>query len=118
MGTGINVEINEEIDTRMNAEMKVIVSPARGNIVVLVVNEIIQHEELQENEILVNVDNFNDFLKPAWDGEKWTEGLPQEELDVIELEKFLESLKPSQKELDRAGMELLILNLLTEMEII
>ena len=36
--------------------------------------------------------------------------------DEIDYEKFLDSLKPSQEEVEKAKMELVILNLLIEME--
>ena len=71
----------------MISELKVIVSPKRGNIVVLVIDGELYQEELQEDEILVELDNFNDYYKPKRDGKKWVEGLSQAELNEIEAEK-------------------------------
>lgn len=75
---------------------------------------------LSENEELPPNMTFNrpdGFYKPKWTGTKWIEGLSQGELDEMEYQQYLNSLKPSDEEIKNAQLELVILNLLIDMEV-
>lgn len=89
----------------MKTEIKVIVSLERGNNVVQVVDDVIQYEELLEGEILVDLGNYNDFLKPTWDGEKWTEGASQQELDA-RAQDVANQPKPLEQQIEMVKEEL------------
>lgn len=75
----------------------------------------IPFEELSEDIIIQ--DPPNGLYKAKWTGTEWVEGLEQSKLDEIEYQQYLDSLKPSEDEVKKAQMELLVMNLLFDMEV-
>lgn len=71
----------------------------------------------EEETELITTKPPNGLYKAKWTGLDWIEGLPQEELDEIEYQQYLDSLKPSDEEIKNAQLELVILNLLIDMEV-
>jgi hypothetical protein len=55
------------------------------------------------------------FYKPKWNGSEWVEGKSQEE---IEYEEYLESIKPTDTEIQKAERELETIDLLLELGVI
>lgn len=88
---------------------KVIVSETRGNIVVLVIDDKIQYEELQDNEIIVELGNYNDYLKPIWDGAKWIENATQEELDELNNQPKLLTLEERINSVENTILQILFM---------
>lgn len=70
-----------------------------GNRVVMVVDGKVVSTTLQEDEILVPLENFNDFLKPKWDGAQWIEGKVFT-LDELKVQKHQEVTNAYQTELN------------------
>lgn len=60
-------------------ELKVLVSPSGNRVVGIIDGEIIGTEQ-KEDEKLVPLDNFNDFLKPLYNGSSWVESASEAEL--------------------------------------
>ena len=71
----------------------------------------------EEETKLITKRPVNGLYRAKWNGVDWVEGLLQEELDEIEYQQYLDSLKPRDEEIKNAQMELLILNLLIDMEV-
>ena len=69
------------------------------------------------SENIIIQDPPNGLYKAKWTGTEWIEGLEQSKLDEIEYQQYLDSLKPSEDEVKKAQMELLVMNLLIEMEV-
>lgn len=65
----------------MNFEIKVVIKASGECEVVHVENEKVIGYELKEGDVVVDLGNYNDFLKPKWNGNSWIEGVTQEELD-------------------------------------
>lgn len=82
---------------------------------VIGIEHINQDEQVDFNYVSVSPPQTPSFFKAKWDGKKWVEGKPQEEIDF---EQLLKSLQPTQQNLDAADLEIKILTLLLEMEVI
>jgi len=63
----------------MNIETKVAISEIEHR-VVLVVDGEVKETALQAGEILAPLENFNDFVKPRWNGNAWGESATIEEI--------------------------------------
>lgn len=80
----------------------------------------IEEFEFGEGESLIDTpqpSGTDAFIRPFWNGEKWVESATREELEEIEYKKYIESLKPTEEEIRKAQMELLMLELLIDMEV-
>ena len=78
---------------------------------------IIQGDEQIPDPQYITVPCQDGFHHPKWTGTEWVEGLEQSKLDEIEYQQYLDSLKPSEEEVKKAQMELLVMNLLFDMEV-
>lgn len=78
---------------------------------------IIQGDEQIPDPRYIAVSCQEGFRHPKWTGTEWVEGLEQSKLDEIEYQQYLDSLKPSEDEVKKAQMELLVMNLLFDMEV-
>lgn len=58
------------------------------------------------------------FYKPRWNGSKWTEGESEEEKELRRYTQYIESLKPSQQEIQKAQLEIEVLNIINELGVI
>lgn len=74
--------------------------------------------EIPDGCITVQLPQPMPFHKPKWNGSEWVEGETEEEKAEREEKQLLESLKPSQKEIADAEIEIKILTMLTELEVV
>lgn len=74
--------------------------------------------EIPDGCITVQLPQPMPFHKPKWNGSEWVEGETEEEKAEREEKQLLESLKPSQKEISDAEIEIKILTMLTELEVV
>lgn len=58
------------------------------------------------------------LIKQRWDGAKWVEGATDAELEEYQAQLTLDSMKPSQEEINDAELEIKMITLLMEMELI
>ena len=83
--------------------------------------EVIVDDEGVESAIEVHDPSYIDVVcpeglhKPIWNGKEWAEGKPQEEVEWLE---YLNSIKPSDDEVQEAERELKTIDLLLELGVI
>ena len=80
------------------------------------IKEIYVIDSEKETE-LITINPPDGLYKAKWNGYEWIEGLNQAELEEIEYQQYLDSLKPSSEAIKNAQLELVILNLLIDMEV-
>lgn len=73
-------------------------------------------ETIPNNVVIDNIENY--YHTPRWDGTVWVEGETAEEKAEREAQQMLESLKPSQNEIEDAELEIKMITMLTEMGVI
>ncbi|POZ56445.1 hypothetical protein LYSIN_01228 [Lysinibacillus sphaericus] len=73
-------------------------------------------EVIPDNVVIDNIENY--YHTPRWDGTAWVEGETAEEKAEREAQQMLESLKPSQNEIEDAELEIKMITMLTEMGVI
>lgn len=66
----------------MIADMKVAVSESGNRVIIFLDGQPVE-TQLHDDEIVVDLNNYNDFIKPKWDGSKWTESATQLEIDQL-----------------------------------
>lgn len=67
----------------MNFEIKAVVKSNGECDVVHVKDGKVLHYDLESGDILVDLGNYNDFIKPKWNGVMWVENATQEEIDEL-----------------------------------
>ncbi len=90
----------------MSTEVMVAVIGNKSRVVLVKDAKIIETEPLQDNEILVPLGDYNNFIKPVWDGTQWIESATQEEIDEY---KNITSLPSTDERLE--ALELAMLNI-------
>lgn len=95
-------------------EVKIIIP---RNKPVVVRDDAIMFTTLQEGERLVEQGNFNNCKEPKWDEEiqDFIEGIDP---NTLESDLLIQSLIPSQQEVNKAEREIETINLLTELGVI
>lgn len=86
-----------------------------GNIIDLVGFEI---TEVKGEIIKIDLPQPLPFIKPKWNGSEWVEGELEEEKELREYNQYIESLKPSQQEIQKAQLEIEVLNIINELGVI
>lgn len=82
--------------------------------------------EVDENGTILDEDKIHfisvtlphGLLKPKWNGTQWIEGESEEERLERESLILIESLKPTQQEIQDAELEIKVITLLTDLEVI
>lgn len=77
-----------------------------------------EKEGVEGNVVTVPQPDDISFYKRRWDGVQWVEGETAEEKAEREAQQMLESLKPSQNEIEDAELEIKMITMLTEMGVI
>ena len=67
----------------MDFEIKAVVKSNGECDVVHVKDGKVLHYDLESGDILVDLGNYNDFIKPKWNGVMWVENATQEEIDEL-----------------------------------
>jgi len=65
------------------SDVKVLIKSTGDIDVVHVENGVVPGYELQNDDILVPLGLYNNFVKPHWDGTQWEEGATQDETDAL-----------------------------------
>lgn len=61
---------------------------------------------------------YQGLNKPRWNGSEWTEGESEEEKELREYDNYIQSLVPSQQAIQKAQLEIEVLNIINELGVI